>query len=174
MRKLYLKIRSMYDRLTRFRSTKSNNKTNPDLRPGQHGERLPDQVIVLRLASLPSDGIPRATPEHFNLSSEDKASELQSLTVWAKDLTPAKKAREFMGEKKALYRVILYLNVDHIRAIRVPSAPTEALLDVVWDRDGRHGAEGHAGITGLMCERIHRKALRVKLADLAKAELFRD
>src|SRR6266545_1749485 len=106
MRRLYLVIRSLYDRLTRIRNTKSNTQTKPGLRPGQQGARLPSGVSVLRLAPLSSDALetPKASVAHFILSTDDKASALQSLTVWAKDLTPAKTAREFMGENKAAYR----------------------------------------------------------------------
>jgi hypothetical protein len=152
----------------------------PSLQPGQRGERLPDGIIVLRLAkpSSASSDAPRAHESNFSLSSDDEVSELQSLSVWVIDLTPVKRAREFMGELRAQYRMALYLNVNDIRAIRWPSGEVGSPLDVVWDPLPQPDAKGHSGIIGLKrpphTERSKYKALRVKLADLARAELLPD
>lgn len=143
------------------------------LEPGTTGTPLPRGVTVLRLAKL-SMGIlesRRAHESHFSLSSDDEKSELKSLSVWAKDLTASQKARELMGESRFAYRLVLYLNVDNIRSIQddFPFMP----LNVVWDLDPRPGAEGHAGIIGLMRPpsgiKAHYKALRVRLADIVNA-----
>lgn len=67
--------------------------------PGQKGEPLPAGVIVVRLAkpSLNAAETHQANPLHFELSSDDKASDLQSLSVWVKALTPPEVARRLMG-----------------------------------------------------------------------------
>jgi hypothetical protein len=118
----------------------------------------------------------RAHESHFSLSTPDEQSELQSLSVWVKDLTPAEKARELMGANRVAYRLALHLNVDDIRAIRIATDFPEPPLDVVWDPDPRPGAEGHAGIIGLMRppggERMKYKALRAKLAQIATVEIL--
>ena len=177
MRRLYLAVRSFFDRSTQSSNVQpTNTQTKPILQPGQEGERLPDSVIVLRLGVLSKDAqlAPRANETHFTLSSDDKASKLQSLSVWAEELTSAEAARELMGENSAEYRLVLYLNVDDIRAIRHPPDSTEALLDVVWDPDTRTGAEGHSGIIGMMRDKGTRKVLRLRLIDLAKPKLLPD
>jgi hypothetical protein len=185
MRRLYLLVRSFFDRLTQPTKVQPKNiliniQTKPILQPGQEGERLPDGVIVLRLGKLSKDAqlAPEANEMHFTLSSEDKASKLQALTVWAEELTSAQTARDLMGANRAEYRLVLHLNVDDIRAIRYPSDSTESMLEVVWDPDTHPGAEGHAGIIGLnRGAKATRKALRLRLADLAnriKPELLPD
>ncbi|MFN8495730.1 MAG: hypothetical protein U0350_49520 [Caldilineaceae bacterium] len=141
---------------------------------------MPGGITVLRLAKLSKDIIEsrRANETHFSLSTEDEKSELQSLTVWIKQLTSAITARELMGETKSAYGVVLYLNVDDVRAIRVSEDFLTAPLNVVWEPDDRLGAEGHAGIIGLMRppggERLKYKALRARLAQIATVEFLPD
>jgi hypothetical protein len=150
------------------------------LRPGPKGTPVPAGVIVLRLAKLSKDAIEsrRANETHFSLSTDDEESGLQSLTVWARLLTSAIKARELMGDHKASYRLALYLSVDEIRAVRVSADFPVFPLDIVWDTDDRPGAEGHAGIIGLMRppggERMKYKALRARLAQIAIVEILPD
>lgn len=148
--------------------------------PGQKGEPLLAGVIVVRLAkpSFIADETLQAHPLHFELSSADKASELQSLSVWAKELTPPEIARNLMGEKRAEYGLALYLNVDDVRDINLqPDAP-EPPLDVVWDPIDVPQAEGHAGIIGLVrppkAPKSTYKALRAKLAHISTVEQLPD
>jgi hypothetical protein len=143
------------------------------LRPGPKGTPLPGGTIVLRLAVLSKDQKPSAYS--FELSSDDKKSDLKSLTVWAEELTSAEKARDLMGEKKADYRFVLYLDTDDIRAIETPI--NSSFLDTVWDTDLRPGADGHAGIIGLLRPdggvKESYRALRTRLADAVfKTELL--
>jgi hypothetical protein len=149
------------------------------IQPGSTGTPLPGGIIVLRLSRLSKDFLESQQPSEsaFILSTDDENSELKALSVWAKDLTPAEKARELMGEKRAAYRLILHLNVDEVRAIRISKDFPVTPLEVVWDTDSRPGAEGHAGITGLLRppsgERKLYKALRVKLTQIVtKIELL--
>jgi hypothetical protein len=137
------------------------------LRPGPKGTPLPGGTVVLRLAIPSKDQM--VSEVSFELSSEDKASDLQSLTVWAEDLTPADRARALMAKNKAAYRLVLFLNTSDIRAIKTPADCPIPTLDTVWDLDSRPGAEGHAGIIGLMRptggNRESYKALRTRLVD---------
>lgn len=154
------------------------------LRPGPKGDPLPAGEVVFRLATVPKDGFitGQANPEHFVLSTEDKNSIPPSLSVWAERLTRPEQAREFIGLKRDIARLVLYLNVDEIRSLRPkPDSPDAPYLDVVWEpltitQDGmcipdpRPGAEGHAGIINLKhpnMSRLHYKSLRSQLADLA-------
>ena len=159
----------------------------PPLLAGQRKERLPDGETVIRLLrKTTSEG--KISPDEFDLSSRDKASELQSISVWAVRLTSPEQAWEFMGEKKEAYSLFCSLNVDHIRTLcPEPDNKEVNFLNVVWDplvvtqKDGneipdtRPGAEGHSGITGLMrppgLPKPHFFSLRSQLADLANATL---
>lgn len=162
--------------------------TIPPLRAGQKKERLPDGESVLRLLKKTTkDG--KVSPDEFELSTLDKQSELQSLSVWAERLTSPEQAREFMGEKKDAYSLFCSFMVDQIRALRPdPDNKDVGSLDVVWDPlvvmqgetgapDPRPGAEGHAGITGLLrplgLPKPHFFSLRSQLADLANITLKR-
>ena len=156
------------------------------LRAGQKKERLPDGENVIRLIKkTTNDG--KISPDEFELSTEDKKSELKSLSVWADKLTTPEQAREFMGKKKESYSLFCVLNVDEVRALRPdPDNVDVSSLDVVWDPltllqedgtelpDSPSGAEGHSGITGLMrvgLPRISFFSLRSQLADHANGTL---
>lgn len=106
---------------------------NSGLRPGAKGEPLPDDVFVIRLGKPSTDALAlqKAHESHFALSTADEQSELQSLSVWARDLTSAEQARELMGENKAAYQLALHLNVDAIRAIHAKTMQTMVALNVV-------------------------------------------
>jgi len=99
------------------------------IRPGPTGTPLPSGMIVLRLARLSKDGLElqSAHESHFALSTDDEAGDLKSLSVWAKNLTAARQARELMGEKRTVYRLVLSLNVDTVRSVRISSRLRSAL-----------------------------------------------
>ncbi len=151
---------------------------NDSVIPGNKGECLPDIIVVVRLAKPSMDSLEsnRAQASHFSLSSADEATELQSLSVWAREITPLEIARELMGANRAEYRLALSLTVKDIRSICITAEFPKPPLDVVWDPDPRPEAGGHAGIIGLMRppggERIKYKALRAKLADIAVVEIL--
>jgi hypothetical protein len=142
-------------------------------------EPLPGSSGVVRLAKLTSDGAV-AMSVHFDLSTSDKASRLKSLSVWEESLTTAISARELMNDPHKKYELGLSLSVSAIRdlSVVIQEEPIRQFinLDVVWDRDIRIGAEGHAGITGLFRQpdysRIHYKAMRAKLAKIARPFLL--
>lgn len=148
------------------------------IQPGSLGAPVPDNVTIVRLGKPMMDTLEShmAHEAHFSLSSEDEATSLQSLSVWVVDLTPPEKAQELMGANRATYRLALHLNTTAVRAIRLADDAPFHPLNVVWDPDPRSGAEGHAGITGLMRppggERMKYKALRAKLAQLAVVEIL--
>lgn len=143
--------------------------------PGSKGEPLPNKIVVIRLAKLSTDSsdLHRAHPSHFSLSTADEASELQALSVWARDITPPATARALMGENRAAYRLALHLKTEDIRSV---GTFLNSSLDIVWDPDPRPGAGGHSGIIGLMRppggERKIYKALRAKLAEIASVEVL--
>lgn len=153
------------------------------LQPGNRGEPLPADEKVLRLLKASKDS--RVTDAAFELTTQDKASPLQSLSVWVTQLTNPEQAREFMEENKETYSLYCLLDVNAIRTLRLSPDSSVMPLDVVWDpltlpdseeRDPRPGAEGHAGITGLIrppgMEKMLYKRLRVQLADLANENLY--
>lgn len=160
------------------------------VRPGQDGEPLPAGEWVLRLAVISKDFLEtgRASPKAFELSTEDKQGTPPRLSVWAERLTTPRQAWALVGERPE-YQLALRLNVDAIRALRPePDSPDVPSLDVQWERlmmadgndqwvpDPRPGAEGHAGIAGLVrggpVIRLHTQSLRSQLADLAAAALI--
>lgn len=124
----------------------------------------------------------RASPEMFELSSEDKKSDGQRLSVWVEELTVADQAWDFMGARDDC-NVVACLSVDGISSI--PAPPGFEPLRVEWEGalmfaaeaglapNIRPGAEGHAGVSGLnqggggKVDRLQRKALRSDLADAA-------
>jgi hypothetical protein len=146
--------------------------------PGKKGEPLQSNIIVVRLAKYSSGSVEgkKAHETHFSLSTADELSELQSLSVWVRELTPPEQARMLMGQNRDTYKLALHLNVDNIRAINFTQDAPVPPLDVVWDTDHRPGAEGHSGITGLKrppnCSRVQYKTIRSKLARTAKVEIL--
>ncbi len=71
--------------------------------PGAQGEPLPAGAVVVRLAVLPKDyeATKIINPEVFALSSDDKASSLQALSVWHTELTTIEQARGFMAPSRS-------------------------------------------------------------------------
>ncbi|MGB5134327.1 MAG: hypothetical protein WBN89_04045 [Prochlorococcaceae cyanobacterium] len=139
------------------------------------GEPLQRSCTVVRLAMPTSEGAV-ALPIHFQLSSEDKASKLKSISVWEESLTPATVARTLMNDTENAYTLGLSMSVDAIKdlSVVIEEDPVRKVisLDVVWDRDCRGGAEGHAGITGLHRQpghpKLQYKMMRSKLAAIAR------
>jgi hypothetical protein len=82
------------------------------------GEPLQRSCTVVRLAKPTSDGAV-ALPIHFELSSEDKASTLKSISVWEESLTPAPVARTLMNDTENAYTLGLSLSVDAIKDLSV-------------------------------------------------------
>ncbi len=165
----------------------------PEIRPGADGESLPDGVWVLRLAltALVSEGAghaPKVSPVAFALSDMDCESSNPRLSVFAEDLTTPGQAWALLG-RDPRYGFAIHLAVDAVRSLRpVPDSPAVPSLDVQWEPllrtepdgsalpDDRPGADGHAGIAGLMrggaVNKLHTKSLRSQLADLATITLL--
>jgi len=151
-----------------------------ELKQGQQGEPLPDAVIVFRLG-FPSKDAPNeliANVGHFALSTEDRASELKALSVWAKDLMPPEQACSLMGDRASAYRMALHLNVDEIRVLHLKVELMDYPLDVVWDPHPDPIIQGHSGITGLLQphglpDGVRKyKRLRLKLVEMANVEIL--
>lgn len=152
--------------------------------PGNRGERVPGGSDVTRLAKESSSAYEAGAvhPSTFDLSSEDKAAPLQSLSVWVSELTTCGQARELIDEsKRSLYVYCLSLSIDRIRQITIADSGTN--LDVVWDPlhcessgvrlpDERPGAGGHAGVINYKrppgMDKALYKELRSKLADVVE------
>ena len=114
----------------------------------------------------------------FKPSSDDEKSPGKRLSIWVEELTIADQAWTMMGSEPSK-TVVACITVDQIRAVESP-APFHP-LDVVWERaltregqpNTHPGAEGHAGITGLLqggggkLDKDRRKQLRSMLADKA-------
>jgi hypothetical protein len=143
------------------------------------GVQLPNTCTVVRLANLTSEGAV-ALPIHFTLSSEDRESMLKSISVWEETLTPPATARTLMNAPEGAYMLGLAMSVGEIKdqIIVIQEEPTRQAisLDVLWDRDSRIGAEGHAGITGLHRQPCHPKLqykmMRSRLAEIARPFLI--
>ncbi len=148
-----------------------------NLRPGQKGERLPGGIVVVRLSKGVFD-LASAHASQFDLSTADKESDLQALSVWAIELTPVEKARDLMGDKRADYRAALHLNVNDVRDLQLSDDSPIKPLDVVWEPLNQPGAEGHSGIIGLQrpkeAPRDKYKTLRARLAAIATVQILYD
>ncbi len=148
---------------------------------GAQNSPLPDEVTVLR-AHRPRvfDASEKSVTRDlfsFELSTSDKAQKPPRLSVYVFGLTTEEQACALVGDGTT-HRLILRLPVARIRALVVG----EHRLDAVWDEavlddgspDMRPGAEGHAGITGLVrppgMDKIRFKRLSVDLADLASED----
>lgn len=148
--------------------------------PGADGDPVPAGTLVFRIGKntdVSPAGLERcvALPIMFELSSADKTSAGQRLSVWIEALTIADQAWDFMGATPAR-TVVACLEVDQIHAIA--QQPGFAPLRVEWERAlmadaqgnviaiTQPGAEGHAGIAGLnqggggKADSNKRKALR--------------
>jgi hypothetical protein len=158
--------------------------TNP-LRAGGKGHPLPDGELVLRLITK-TTGEGKVSPEEFELSTEDKRYDPPLLSVWAQQLTTPEQALGFLTNRDAC-KFFSVLSADDIRLLRPePDLADVKSLDVVWDPrtiiqngnevlDTSPGADGHAGIIGLLrppgLPKLHYRSLRFKLADLATRAL---
>jgi hypothetical protein len=152
--------------------------------PGQdsYGEPLPAGEIVIRLGVPSMDFAERrkASPNWFELSTEDKKQKPPRLSVFCERLTTPQQAWELQGSREE-YAAMARLNVDTIRAIRPdPNSVDVPSLDVVWDGldDPRPGADGHAGITGLdrvgPVHKLHTRSFRFQLAEQAVASFLHE
>ena len=154
------------------------------LSPGNDGDALPDGTLIFRIGKdvhLNSVAMEKraALPGMFALSSMDKKSDGQRLSVWVEVLTIADQGWAFMGAQPK-NTVVACLNVDEIRALS-RQEPFDA-LNVQWEKattsDGspnlEPGANGHCGISGLNqgtdgnTDSKSRKAMRSMLADIAR------
>ena len=149
-------------------------------RRGKDGQAVPDGETVLRLGVPSMDFAEhgRASPNWFELSTEDKQRIPPRFSVFCENMTTARQAWELQGSRAA-YSAVARLKVEVIRAIRPePDSADVPSLDVVWDDDVPSGPgwEGHSGITGLDrgggVTRLHTKSLRLQLADKAVASLW--
>ncbi len=149
--------------------------------PGSDGEPLPATTLVFRIAKgvrVNSQALTNgeALEIFFKPSKDDENSPGRRLSVWVEALTLPDQAWDF-ADRDPAYTMAMCLGVDDIRAV-IPPEPFEP-LDVEWEKaklkDGsdntKPGAEGHAGITGLLQggkkEKDQRKELRSRLADKA-------
>ncbi len=153
-----------------------------DLRRGEDGKPVPEGETVLRMGIPSMDFADRhkASPNWFELSTEDERRDQPRLSVFCEKLTTPEEAWRLLGSREE-YSAVARLNVDEIRMIRPdPESQEVPNLDVVWDDevDPGPGAEGHAGITGLdrrgAVTRLHTKSLRLQLADRAVVSLWRE
>ncbi len=155
----------------------------PTIRPGDDGANLPPGTLVFRIgkkAYLNPEALKKkkALEVMFKPSSSDEKSPGKRLSIWVEELTIADQGWSIMGSEPS-NTVVACLNVDEIRAV-APPTPFQS-LEVEWERalteDGEPnthpGAEGHAGITGLLqggngkMDKERRKLLRSILADKA-------
>src|SRR5437879_331674 len=124
-----------------------------DLRRGSDGEPIPSGEVVLRMGIPSMDFALRrkASPNWFELSTEDKKMDVPRLSVFCEKLTSPRQAWQLLGSREE-YTAVVRLDVDDVREIRPePDSSEVPSLDVVWDDEVNPGpgAEGHAGITGL-------------------------
>lgn len=153
--------------------------------PGDDGDLLPAGTLVFRIAenAEPSPAAietGKASPMMFELSSADKKSPCQRLSIWVEQLTIADQAWGFLT-RKPRQAIVLCLSVDEVHEIPAPVGL--ASLRVEWEKgfgldqlgaevpDTRPGASGHCGIAGLnqaKSNKNQRKGLRSALADIAK------
>jgi hypothetical protein len=151
---------------------------------GSEGSPLPEGTLVFRIGKglrLNTEAIEtnQGLEILFELSSTDKESPGQRLSIWVEELTLPDQAWDIMGRNPAS-TVVACINVDSICGIAPPDP--FAPLRVEWERairsDGtpntKPGADGHCGISGLnqggkgKVDGNRRKELRSKLADLAR------
>ena len=118
--------------------------------------------------------------ETFQLSDSDKKAIPPAISVYAQDRTTPRQVLALLaaGDK---YSHVAALSVAAIRAISLVSLPPDnafTWLDCVWimarladgSPDERPGADGHAGIIGLVAAglpKADRKQLRFLLAEIA-------
>ncbi len=149
--------------------------------PRSDGEPLPAATLVFRIAKgvrVNSQALTKgeALEIFFKPSKDDEKSPGRRLSVWIEELTLPDQAWDF-AERDPAYTMALCLGVDDIHAV-IPPEPFDP-LNVEWEKaklkDGsdntKPGAEGHAGISGLLQggkkDTARRKELRSRLADKA-------
>lgn len=154
------------------------------LQPGEDGEPLPEATPVFRIAKnneindVAASGR-RALEILFKPTSDDEKSPGQRLSIWVEEMTLPDQAWAIMGfdPKKT---IVACLNSDDVMAVDAPEpfeglrAEWEAALLTDGGRNNQPGAEGHAGIHGLIqggdgkLDKARRKDMRSKLADKAR------
>lgn len=130
------------------------------IRPGRDGEPLPRGTLVFRIgkSAQPSPEAQRqrkALPVMFEPSSADKASASKCISIWVEELTVADQGWAMMGANPK-NTVVACLEADAICG--VPAQPGFQPMRTVWeaarlpngDLNTHPGAEGHAGIWGLI------------------------
>lgn len=156
--------------------------------PGKDGDPVPTGTLVFRIAENTEPSpvaieTGKASPMMFTLTSADKNSRGQRLSIWVEELTIADQAWGFL-QRKPRQAFALCLSVDEICKIPAPAGQTP--LRVEWEQavsqdetgaevpDIRAGATGHCGIAGLnqgtdtRNDKNKRKELRLALADKAR------
>lgn len=153
------------------------------IRPGRDGEPLPPRTLVFRIGknaqlSPEAQRRRRALPIMFEPSSDDKASASKCISIWVEELTVADQGWAMMGANPK-NTVVACLEADAIWAVPAPSGfePMRTQWEVARLPGGElntaPGAEGHAGIWGLIQggdgkqDKAKKSALRSVLADLA-------
>jgi hypothetical protein len=127
------------------------------------GEPVPSEEEVFRLSFLSSDG--KISPEAFELSSADKQQTPPRLSVFARSRTTPAQAWEITSRNPR------FISVARLATSRL----RQIALEVRWDpiTSSLPGADGHAALLGLdRGNKLERKILRVKLADLANESVI--
>ena len=127
------------------------------------GAPLPSEEEVFRLSFLSSDG--KISPEAFELSSADKQQTPARLSVFGRSRTTPAQAWEITNRNPRFISV----------ACLATSRLRQVALEVRWDpiTSLPPGADGHAALLGLdQGNKLERKILRVKLADLANESVI--
>src|SRR5262245_53539248 len=134
-----------------------------NIQPRSDGEVLPAGVQVFRIGknsqlSPAAVASGKASPEMFELSTDDKKEPVPRLSIWVEELTIADQAWAFLGCKPS-YTVVACLRVDEIHQIKAPAG--FSALRVEWEQsrtkdesgndvtNRKPGAAGHCGIANL-------------------------
>jgi hypothetical protein len=150
------------------------------LTPQADGVPLPAGTRVFRIGkdvhlSKAAKDRREAMSTMFELSSEDKASDIPRLSLYIEELTIADQAWDFLGRKPE-NTVVACLSADDIRKVHAD----QVVLDIQWHAkmievngeeilDTRPGASGHVGIPNLdKGSKAARKNLRSQLAEAAR------
>jgi hypothetical protein len=130
---------------------------------------LPGNTFIFRMCSSDFLNCSENLQEVFNLSTEDKKSEIPHLSAYETSLTKIEQAKLLTSKD-----LEIKLSVNEIRKIK------ELCLNVNWfcaklpnnSKDCRPGAIGHCGIIGLFrpdsMPRTQFRKARIKLADMAR------
>lgn len=146
---------------------------------GNHLEPVNSSLYIFRLARPSKDfeekkSILPISIKAFEMSTNDKKGTPPHLSVWIEGYTTPNEAYAFLmlDSPNSPNRVICWLNVGDIREVYIDMDGQiyKDLLNVLWVSIDKlqAGANGHAGITGLVQEKkLVRKNLRSRLADIA-------